>query len=150
MASRVPELIDALVSRWRAAEGLAGVEVTDGPQVTDSAALDWVLVGFDGDAGGDYIAASASQDWSGMSTRRGERIALTVGVVAARGDTDVKAARDRVYALARVLEDDLRANPAVGLVSAQVAVESSVLRQEQTQAGVQARLLLTLGCDGFS
>lgn len=150
MPSRVPELIDALVARWRGAEGLAGVEVTDGPQVTDSAAADWVLVGYDGDADGDFMAASATQDWSGMSTRRGEEIALAVGVVAARGDTDVKAARDRVYALARVLEDDLSANPSVGLQSVQVAVGSSRLHQEQTQSGVQARLLLSLTCNAFT
>ena len=38
MASRIPELIDALVAAFRADAGLEGVEVTDGPQVTDSQA----------------------------------------------------------------------------------------------------------------
>ena len=143
-------MIDALVGRWSADVELSEAEVTDGPQVTDSAAQDWILVGFDGDPGGSFQAAVTQQDWAGLSSQRGERIALTVAVVASRGDTDVKAARDRVYALARVLEDDLRADPSVGLSALQAAVDSSALHQEQTQSGVQARLLLTLGCDTFS
>ena len=145
--SLVPELIDALVGAFRAASGLPGVEVTDGPQVTDSAASDWLLVGFDGSPDGESPAASTTQSWADMSTRRGEQIALTVALVASRGDTDVRAARVRVYEMHAVVEALFRASPSLGLRTLQVAVGSSQLHQEQTQSGVQARLLLTLACD---
>lgn len=148
--SQVPVLIDAVVALARADAVLSEAEVLDGPQVTESGAADWVLVGYDGDPGGDFQAASTAQDWAGLSTRRGERITLTVALVASRGDTDVRAARERVYTLGERLESLLRANPSLGLGAAQVAVDSTVLHQEQTAQGVQARLILGLGCETFS
>lgn len=148
--SQVPVLIDAVVDLSRADEVLSEAEVLDGPQVTESSAADWVLVGYDGDQNGDFQAATTAQEWAGLSTRRGERITLTVALVASRGDTDVRAARERVYALGERLESLLRANPSLGLTTAQVAVESTALHQEQTAKGVQARLILALGCQTFS
>lgn len=147
--SRVPALIDACVALFKADAGLSGAVVVDGPQVTAEQADDWVLVGYDGDANGSFQAATSTQNWAGLGTRRGESIALTVAVVARRGDTDVKAARDRVYALAGRIETVFRLNPSAALPELQVAVETGTLMQDQTPDGVQARLLLTLNADAF-
>jgi hypothetical protein len=142
--SKLPTLIDNLVTLFGS---INGAEVVDGPQVTDSDAADWILVGFDGDASGDYRTASTQQQWVGLSTRRAEQIDLTVALVATRGDTDVRAARQRVYEMNDEVEALLQANPSAGMAAAQVAILTTSFHQEQTANGIQARLLLSIYCE---
>lgn len=148
--SRIPDLIDALVGALRADAALADVTVTDGPEVTDTAAADWLVVGFDGNPDGTFEAATAVGGWASLYTDREEQIQLTVTAVAVRGDTDVRAARQRVYEIARPLEQLLALDPAVGLPSVEMAIESSQLVQEQTAQGVRARLLLMVAGRAFT
>lgn len=144
MASRLPDLIDALVAQLQAQPALDGVEVVDGPLVTDSPSPDWVVVGFDGDDGGTFEAGQTVGGWSGVGTRREEELQLVVAVIAARGDTDVQAARRRVYEIASPIEALLAATPSLGLAEAECAIGASALVQEQTNRGVQVRLMLQL------
>ncbi|MCP3820066.1 hypothetical protein NLX86_18795 [Streptomyces sp. A3M-1-3] len=144
--SRVPDLIDALVARFRTEEGLAAARVTDGPEVTAQDADDWVLVGYDGDPGGEFQAAVTEEEWAGLGASREETVQLPVTLLARRGDTDVKAARARVYELGAAVKAVLRADPAVGLPGVQFAVGATALFQAQTDQGIQARLVLTLAC----
>ncbi|MFF1686078.1 hypothetical protein [Streptomyces sp. NPDC058254] len=150
MASRLPELIDALVARLQGQPGLDGVEVVDGPQVTDSTAPDWLVVGFDGDPLGGFEAGQTVGGWATLGTDREEQLQLVVAVITARGDTDVSAARRRVYEIAAPVEALLGADPSVGLASAEVAIGASALVQEQTDRGVQVRLLLQLTGRAFT
>ncbi|MFC8658454.1 hypothetical protein ACFUCT_25105 [Streptomyces parvus] len=150
MASRVPELIDALVAALRADPALKGVEVTDGPEVTETGAPDWLVVGFDGDPDGGFQAAQTLGGWASLATGREEQIEVPVAAVASRGDTDVRAARMRVYEIGARLEALLAADPGVGLRSLEVAIEASQLFQPQTDQGVQARLLLTVAGRAFT
>ncbi|MFG2328250.1 hypothetical protein ACGFMM_01355 [Streptomyces sp. NPDC048604] len=144
--SRVPELIDALVARLRTGEGLSGVGVTDGPEITQEDLDDWVLVGYDGDPGGGFLAAAAEEEWAGLGVSREETIQLPITLLARRGDTDVRAARVRVYELGDVVRTILRADPTIGLPGVQSAVGSTGLFQTQTDQGIQTRLVLTLAC----
>lgn len=148
--SQVPVVIDALVSRWGTDPGLAGVQVTDGPLVTDSDAPDWLTVGYTGDETGDFQAAASEQDWAGMGTSRTEEIQLTVGIVCLRGDNKVKKARDRAYEILAVLAGSLRADPSAGLPHTQIGIASSVLHEEPTTRGARARLVLTLAARTFA
>ncbi|MFF1960995.1 hypothetical protein ACFVWX_28975 [Streptomyces sp. NPDC058220] len=150
MTSRVPELIDALVARCTADEALADVMVTDGPEVSASSADDWLLIGFDGNAEGDFEAAQTVGGWCSLQTDREEQLQIPVAAVATRGDTDVRAARVRVYEIGARLEQLLRADPGVGLPSLEVAIEASQLVQDQTTDGVQARLVLTVAGRAFT
>ncbi|MFF9248804.1 hypothetical protein [Streptomyces globisporus] len=150
MASRVPELIDALVLVLRADPALKDVAVTDGPEVSESSAPDWLIVGFNGDPDADFQAAQTLGGWSSLATGREEQIEVFVAAVASRGDTDVRAARMRVYEIGARLEALLAAAPGVGLPSLEVAIEASQLFQPQTDQGVQARLLLTVAGRAFT
>lgn len=154
MAS-VPELIDALVATLSADASLSGVVVLDGPQVTDDASPDWIIVGFDGEAGARPFdqgaeGASADHDWSGpLSTQQAERMRVALTVIHNSGDTDVRAARNRVYEVAARIRSLLRLNPGVGLPAVQAYVSASRLYQDQTPDGIQARLVLNLTADTF-
>lgn len=144
--SRVPDLIDALVARFNTEESLAGVRVTDGPEVTDQDADDWVLVGFDGDPGGEFQAAVSEEEWAGLGSSRQELIQLPVTVLARRGDTDVRQARQRVYEIGAAIRGVLRTDPTVGLPGVQCAIGATALHQPQLDQGIQTRLVLTIAC----
>ncbi|WP_112469417.1 hypothetical protein [Streptomyces triticisoli] len=146
MGSRVPEVIDALVALGAADPELDEVQVSDGPEVTDTSALDWLIVGFDGDPNGDFQAAQTVGGWTDFGTGREEQFQVMVAAVAQRGDTDVRAARMRAYEIGARVEAWLRADPSIGLGPGQVeaAIEASQLTQDQTQQGAQAVLLLTV------
>ncbi|MBL3670639.1 hypothetical protein JL475_32660 [Streptomyces sp. M2CJ-2] len=152
MGSRVPEVIDALVALGAADTALAEVQVSDGPEVTETSAPDWLVIGFDGDPNGDFQAANTVGGWTDFGTGREEQFQITVAAIASRGDTDVRAARARAYEIGGRVEAWLRADPSIGLGRGQVeaAIEASQLTQDQTSQGVQAVLLLTMAGRAFT
>lgn len=151
MASRIPELIDALVTSLAADPALDGVRVADGPEVTESNAPEWLVVGFNGDPDGDFQAAQTVGGWSGLgASSREEQLQLTVAVIVMRGSADVRPARMRAYEIGGRLEALLAADPSAGLRSLEVAVEASQLVQDQTDQGVEVRLMLTVAGRAFT
>lgn len=150
MGSRVPELINALIAVGQADAGLNGVQVTDGPEVTDSGARDWLIVGFDGDPDGDFTSAQTVGGWSDLSIGREEQFQVTIAAIAQHGETDVRPVRERAYAIAARVEAWLRADPSLGLVSVEAAIEATQLMQAQTQQGAQATVLLTVAGRAFT
>jgi hypothetical protein len=149
MNSRIPAVIEALVALGQTDSGLAGVEVCDGPQVSDTEAPDWLVVGFDGDPSGDFEAAQSLADFAGLGVGREEAFEITVAAIANRGDTDIVAARNRVYEISARVVAWLNEQPSLGLPSLEAAITGTRLVQDQTEDGAQARLLLTVAGRGF-
>ncbi|MEW2635939.1 hypothetical protein AB0903_30955 [Streptomyces sp. NPDC048389] len=150
MGSRVPEVLDTLVQMGQTDPELDGVTVTDGPEVTEDSAQDWLIVGFDGDPDSDFVAAQTVGGWAGLGTRREEQFQVTVAAIASRGDTDVRAARMRAYEIGARVEAWLDAAPSLGLEGLEAAIEASQLTQPQLDTGVQAVLLLTVAGSAFT
>ncbi|WP_435215913.1 hypothetical protein [Streptomyces sp. bgisy034] len=151
MGSRVPELIETLVTLGKLDEDLKGVVVTDGPEVSDRAPMEWLVIGFDGDPGGDFQAAATVGGWSDLGGGREEEFQVTVAAIAGRGDTNVAKARARAYEIGGVVEGWLRASPDLGLRSLEAAIGATRLIQDQTEDdGVQAVLLLTVAGRAFT
>lgn len=148
--SRVPEVLDALTTRLQADVELAGVQVVDGPAVTETSSPDWLIVGYDADQDGDFQAAQAVGGWTSLATGREEQFQVTVAAIAGRGDTDVRAARTRAYEIGHRVDELLAADPGIGLPSLEAAVEATTLQQTQTGQGVQVRLLLTVAGRAFT
>lgn len=144
--SRVPALIDNFVAALQASAGLAGVQVVDGPLVTNSAASEWVFVGYDAAPDGEYQTASTSQMWAGLGARaKNEDILLTGAVLVQRGSTAVKACRDRAFEVFAAVEAVVRADPALGLPPPTVcSISETTFFTEQTDRGVQGRVIFTL------
>src|SRR5206468_7305615 len=113
---RLPAAIDAIVA---ALQGL-GVQVWDGPIVSGDYD-DAIYIGFDGDYGGEELAATTVQTWAGIGQRkRDEDHTITCAVVVLLGNesTSWKPARDKVAALldavGQALRNDATLGPAVG------------------------------------
>ncbi|MFB7595758.1 hypothetical protein [Streptomyces sp. NPDC056160] len=146
--SRVPELIDAFLAALQASAGLSGVRVVDGPLVSNSAATEWVFVGYDGDPSGEFATASTSQQWAGLGAKaKNEDILLTGAVLVQRGSTAVRDCRLRCYGIFAAVETVVRADPALGLPPPTVcSISETSFHTEQTERGVQARMPFTLTC----
>ncbi|MFB7736169.1 hypothetical protein ACFC08_17645 [Streptomyces sp. NPDC056112] len=146
--SRVPELIDALVAALQASPDLKGVKVVDGPLITDSAANDWVYVGFDADPEAIAPTASTTQEWAGLGAlAKNEDIQLTCAVLVRRGPTDVRACRVRAFEVFGAVEAVVRADPSLGLPPPTVcSISEHTIHTEQTDRGIQGRMPFTLSC----
>lgn len=144
--SHVPALIDNFLAALTAAAGLDDVKIIDGPEVTDSAATEMVVVGFDADPEGEYEAASTTQAWAGLGAKRkNEDIEVTCAVLVRKGSTAVKPVRDRVFAIFAEVEAVVRADPSMGLPSPTVCgITGTAFRTPQTSSGLEGRLLFTL------
>lgn len=150
MGSRVPEVIDALVTLGTQPDVLPGVRVLDGPVVTQDQANEWLLVGYDGDAVGDFDAGQGQGGWSDLGTGREELFNVTVAVVVSRTAQQIREARQRAYEIADVVDGWLKADATLGLPGLEAGIETSGLVQEQTDGGVRVRLLLTVVGRGFT
>ncbi|MGW4886909.1 hypothetical protein [Streptomyces murinus] len=147
-ASRVPALIDAFLASLVGAPGLETVRVVDGPIVSDSAAGEWVFIGYDADPEGEMMTAQTIQEWAGIGARaKNETITLTCSILVQRGSTDVRAVRVRTFEIFAAVEAAVRADPSLGLPKPTVcSISETTLRTEQTDRGIQGRLPFTLTC----
>lgn len=135
--SRVPPTIDALVALFTD----AGLKTWDGPLVTGDYEPA-VHVGYDGDPEGDFKAVEADQEWIGLGAkRREEEFDVICCATALVGDSEVKLARDAVFAMTATVESALRADPSLGQVPTPYVAEyrPGDLFIEDTPAGYQAR-----------
>ena len=138
--SRLPTIIDNLVSGL---DALISVPVYDGAVVTGDAAMSWVTIVYDSDSEGTFETASVEQDWAGIGAKaKSEEVTLRCAAVFVDADSNVKAARDGVYALFGEVETHLRGNISLGLPSPTVAeVRTYSYFQEPGQMGVEGRIV---------
>ena len=148
IVSIVPQIIDALVAK--ATTALPGVTVLDGQGVTgDTGSM--LLVGANTeDATIPSTAAQAQQAPATFSTNRTREQSGDIYLTAAswNGDGDQKAARDDAYATATAVAALCRADPSLGITTAQMVVcgfgGTEQLDQDQDSAGASASLTFTV------
>lgn len=140
--SRQGAAIDQLVALFAA--GLTAGSVIDGPYVTGAEPTKRIYVGYDGDPGGDWAAATSDQSWAGTlgANQRDEKFSVTCAVVCRSGAGNVKAARDAAYAVLAEASDILRANVTLGFPppsNAQVR-NPSLSYAADAASGIEARI----------
>lgn len=146
--SRVPAVMDYLVSLFTNAPALAGVAVYDGPVVTGEVAGLILWVGMD-DPDSDTAPISAHSDRAWGPGLAGQSETLTINCVAESwsGNDSVSAARASVYGIVAAVETLVRADTTQfggnGML-ANPGVTGSDLRQNDTQQGGQARVVFQI------
>lgn len=140
--SRIPDVIDVLVTRLDAAPTLDGVKVIDGPIVTNDPLHEAVYIGYDGDPEGDGAAVEFTQVWASIGQRaRGETFSVTCAVVVWKGSTKVRPVRLRAFEVLAAIQDVVRADPSLGLPPPSVvAFASGSVIQLQRQSGLECRI----------
>jgi hypothetical protein len=110
LTSRVPAAVDALLAILRAAPGLAGADIVDGPPAVNLTELRRIHVGWQPGA---EAAVSLTQDFNAAGARtRDEVFQIACYAEARGGDRDMQARRTEVFALVGEVETALRASGA--------------------------------------
>jgi hypothetical protein len=130
LSSRLPQVIDALVSLARALPGhrdpesetvTSGVPVFDGPSygITSDRAVTWIAVGWSGDPDAPEDAGGAMQVTAALGDKqRDEAGSIRVRVVSQTGDrrgAAMKTCRDAAFAEMALIEGLCRSTPRLGL-----------------------------------
>jgi hypothetical protein len=149
-SSQVPDAITALLAAFRAAPALAGTEVRDGPVVTGSAALETVLVGWNGQPDGALAAdAAVNPEVFGDADDR-ELFSIRCAALVLNGQNDMAAARARAYALLAACGAVVRADRRLSGTVGDSHIGTHSLRQDQRPDGSQATVTFTVACDTFT
>lgn len=150
--SAVPAAVDALLAILRAAAGLSGVSILDGPPVTGGDITDPDLL-FVGWQPGSEAAASLTQSFNAAGARtRDESFEVACYAEARSGDTDMAARRTRAFVIVAEVETAIRATvaaPALPTLSGTVLwahLTTGNLVQVQTDKGSVAGVLFTIAC----
>lgn len=148
--SRVPAAIEALLAIWRAAPGLAGVEILDGPPTVDQSAADYLSVGWSPSS---ELAVEFTQEFNAAGARtRDEEFSILCFLDTWTGDTDVAMRRTRAFDLLAVCEETIRAsssNPTAPNLNGAVLwaeIASGSLMQANTDQGVRAAIPFIVAC----
>ncbi|MEU4348306.1 hypothetical protein [Streptomyces sp. NPDC023838] len=149
LTSRVPAAVDALLATLRAAPGLAGVRIVDGPTAVNVTDRDLIFVGWQPTA---EAAVSLNQSFASAGARtRDEAFDISCYAESRAGDKDMALRRARVFAMVGEVEAALRATDAAPtaptLNGAVLWSELTVGSLAQFQAeGAMAGLAFTVAC----
>lgn len=103
-ASRLDDVIDQILSTFRALPDLANVTVYDGPATGSDSPKQLILVGDDGDPESD-VEAEFIQEWTNFAhTRKRESGTIPCAVIAWDGSTDMRAQRVKAFTLLAACE----------------------------------------------
>lgn len=147
-ASRVPAVLDALVSVWAAAPELADL-VRDGPLPVESADLEVLSVGHNDDDTGASTDGLVSPEGFGVEPNR-EQFSVTCLISVVDGANNVRAARIRAFDLLSAAAAAVTADTTLGGVVMQASVQQLSLNQLQTNGGAEARLVFSVFCDAYT
>ncbi|MFC7929171.1 hypothetical protein [Streptomyces cinereoruber] len=148
--SRVPAAVDALLAILRAAPGLDGVLVLDGPPTVNLTQRERVYVGWLPEGG---PAVTLTQDFNAAGARtRDENFSIVGYAEVWSGGTDMQPMRSRVFELVAEIETALRATdaaPEAPTLNGAVLwshLTAGDLFQDQTTDGARAGLNFTITC----
>jgi hypothetical protein len=147
-ASTVPAALSAIAAAFTSAPALAGVEVTDGPPVRNSAALEALSAGYSPSEDVDAVEVTTTAEGLNVPDREQYLIHCSLGVL--NGDRDLAAARARAYQLHSAAGAVLAGNPSLSgaVMTAQMGDHS--LRQSDTDAGMLARINFSIRVDAYT
>lgn len=147
--SKVPEVIDALVTAFSAQPELEGVTVWDGPRVSKSTPREMLAVGFTGVEGEAGAESTTEPDGMAVSPDR-ETLLVRCAAAVLAGSNDIAAARRRAYDIFAAAGQAIVRDPRLGDVVLQASVGSHTLSQDQTTSGAQATVTFDVACEAFT
>ncbi|MCL6733291.1 hypothetical protein [Streptomyces neyagawaensis] len=146
--SSLPAALTQFLTILRADAGLTGVEVLDGPPVSDQSASEYVSIGWQPDS---EESASFVQNFNGAGARtRDEDLLIACYLFTWSGDTDITVVRARLFELLAVIENALRATnaaptkPTINGAVLWAHIVRGHLQQAQSSQGARAGLAFTI------
>jgi hypothetical protein len=158
-STTAPAALTALVALFRAAPGLSGVAVFDGPVVSERKANEAVCVGFTGQrmnrTGAYPEAPEAGVEHEFQPPELGmtqlDRYTIHNMAAVLNGARDgMPAARARAYDLVTIAAAALAADKTLGGVVKMASVSSASLTQEPSQRGFTATVVFDVAVEAFT
>ena len=158
-ASTVPAAIAGLVAALKAQE-LEGVEVYDGPAVSQSTALEVIMVGFTGETmsrTGAYpepeqpevdVTASLDMNLALLPVREQYPVRSLIAVL--NGAGDITAATARAYELLAAVGAAVAADKKLGGAVALATLGNHSTTRSQTSRGALVSIVFDVMCDGWT
>jgi hypothetical protein len=162
--STQPTALDALVAMFTGASApggvLHGVHVADGPVVSSSSALEWILAGWSGERmttkgtypepEGPEVAGDLAIE--GLSADRSrEKYTITSTVEVVRGGSDgLVPARERAYAIVSVCAGLIAANSRLNRTVMLATIGATSYTPSQGPRGAKASIRFGVVCDAFT
>lgn len=147
--SRVPAAVAALLEILRAAPGLAGVRIIDGPEPVNLTVKDMIFIGW---SPGAEAAVGLTQNFNAAGARtRDEDFQISCYAESRAGDKDMSLRRNRVFAMVGVVEEALRATndareaPTLNGTVLWSHLTAGNLQQAQSEGAI-AGLAFTVSC----
>lgn len=138
-SSRVPDVLDRLVSIARAASELDGVVVRDGPALEQDTDLQVLYIGWGGGTEDTDVETQVSEDdLAGSPSQETTTIRCTAW--ARSGDTDITTVRGQVYAIVSGLGAAIDRDRRLGGLVMRAMIGGHALTQQQTSRGAQAAI----------
>jgi hypothetical protein len=148
MASTIPTVLDALVTRWRLA--LPGIEVIDGEPIK-TPEKDTVCVGCTVQPGSGAPVVQNTLDREQMSaTPDRESYDITCVSASWGGDSDTKPVRDRAFDLLDAVSVDLARDQTLGELVLQARMSTQSFTQEQTTKGPVAAIQFVVHVEAYT
>lgn len=136
VATAFPLMVDAVVTRLKAASSLSGVRIFDGAEVDFSYPKDAIGIGHDGSIGeSDIQAGYFSDDPLNFGDNHLELGTISCSLWAQDGSTDIKTQRTRAFALLSAVDAAIRTDQTFSGVCFYSILSASTVRYEQTQQG---------------
>jgi hypothetical protein len=158
-ASTVPAAIAGLVAALKAQE-LPGVEVYDGPAVSESTALEVIMVGFTGETmsrTGAYpepeqpeIDVTSTLDGNLALLPVREQYPIRSLIAVLNGAQDVTAATERAYELLAAVGSAVAADKKLGGAVAMATLGNHATTRSQTSRGALVSMMFEVMCDGWT
>lgn len=146
--STVPAVIDELVTRFAAA--IPDAHVCDSLPISDRDSNDWILIGFTSQTDEQATTSSLTVEQMAADPSR-EQYEVACLVSAWMGaEDDVKAVRDRAYALVNAMTAELARDQTLGGLVMRATLTTQSLDQYWSEGGVSADVRVTIFVDAFT
>lgn len=158
-SSTVPAAISGLVAAFSTWPDLTGVPVHDGPVVSESKALEGIVVGFTGERmsrtgaypeqespAADYVAAVDALTVTSQQERYSVRSVLAV----LNGSKDIAAARQRAYDLLSFCGAAVAADKTLGGAVAMASMGTHQMTPEQAQRGALVTIVFSVDMQAWT
>jgi hypothetical protein len=148
-SSKVPGILTRLVEIARAAPGLEGVVVRDGPLLEQGTDLRVLYIGWGGGTEDTDVDVIVSEDdLAGSPSQETTTVRCTAW--ASSGDTDVAAVREQAYAIVSGLGAAIDADRRLGGLVMRAMISGHTMTQQQTSRGAQAAVTFEVQATSFT
>jgi len=142
----IENLITNLISAFKNASSLTGVQIYDGPDINiDSYPENWIAVGHDGNEDGDVQVSDSRNTWELVGNyKMWEDGTLNCTLVAQSGDTHLAPIRAQAQSMLSAVDTIIRSDPSIGGAVLYSGLDSHRIRQMQTNAGAAVMIDFTI------